>query len=76
MLTGNNSPAPDNTGALSSPKLLGVLTATQTQRGQPKHPSSVDPPDPRRNHLTRPNAALNFHPPPRGAAPQIAARGN
>jgi hypothetical protein len=57
VLTGNNPPPPHDHGVPSSPKLLGVLTATQTQRGQPKHPSSVDLPGPRRNHLTKPNAA-------------------
>jgi hypothetical protein len=75
VLTGNNPPPPHNHGVPSSPKLLGVLTATQTQRGQPKHPFSVDPTDPRRNHLTKPNTTAQFSSPTTGRSPQTAARG-
>jgi hypothetical protein len=75
VLTGNNPPPPHNHGVPSSPKLLGVLTATQTQRGQPKHPSSVDLPDPQRNHLIKPNTTAQFSSPTTGRSPPPAARG-
>lgn len=69
MLTGNNPPPPHNHGVPSSPKLLGVLTATQTQRDPPKHPFSVDPTDPQHNHLTKPNAAAKLSSTTAGRSP-------
>jgi hypothetical protein len=70
VLTGNNPPPPHKPqGVPSSPKLLGVLTATQTQQGQPKHPSRVDPAAPGKQALTQPNPAAQFSSSTTGRSP-------
>jgi hypothetical protein len=51
VLTGNNPPPPHNhEGGPPATKLLAVLTGNTDATGSPKHPLSINPDDPRRNH--------------------------